>query len=259
MLIDVKLIFPAKLRKKVEDKGVFLVATINPSHVETFLSHALPISILTIRPVMHLFWTMFIAVTALFQTISYGQDKEEYTLIKKEGNISIYEKWMTHPSDPDVEVRELKGEFTYNNTVYDGLSLIRDEGKAMEWQSHVSEFKIFPDRDTTTWHEYSYHDIPWPVSDQDHFMEYKLYVRREGLLYITFKSQVNKLLAPERRGVARMVLDGSWTLDQIGPRKVKATYKIISKPGDIPRIFTDPIVRNNIITTLQEFIRLVEK
>ncbi|HTE30784.1 MAG TPA: hypothetical protein VK666_10455 [Chryseolinea sp.] len=209
---------------------------------------------------MHTSSAVLLSIAMVCQTAVQAQEKEKYALVKREGVISIYERWITFPaSNPPVKAREIKGEFFYHNTIYAGLRLLRNESKVMQWQNHLSEFKIYPERDTTMWLEYSYHDIPWPVSDQDHFMEYKLTAKRPGMLLITFKSKANKTLAPERDGVTRLELAGSWTLEQVSPGKVKATYKVISRPLDIPKIFTDPIVRNNIVTTIDAFIGLLEK
>jgi hypothetical protein len=188
-----------------------------------------------------------------------AQDKEGFMLVKKEGSISIYERWLTYPaSNPPVPAREVKGEFFYNSSAYNGLRLLQNEGLIKRWQDHVSEFKVYPQRDTSTWLEYSYHDIPWPVSDQDHFMEYKISSDKEGMFFISFNSKVNDTLAPVRKGVTRMQLSGSWTFQQISPDRVKATYRIFSMPIGIPRVFTDPIIRSNIMTTIEEYIALLE-
>lgn len=194
-------------------------------------------------------------------TQALAQDKDGFTLVKKDGGVSIYERWITFPaSDPPVKAREVKGEFYFNNTIFAGLHLIRDEKKIKEWQGHVAEFKVYPQgQDTTVWLEYSYHDIPWPVSDQDHFLEYKVVetipMRK---LFITFESRVNETLAPKRDGVTRMKLSGSWTLEQIGPKQVKVTYRILSMPIGIPKFLTDPIIRSNIMTTIEEYVALLE-
>ncbi len=188
-----------------------------------------------------------------------AQDKEGFMLVKKEGSISIFERWLTYPSsNPPVPAREVKGEFFYNSSAYNGLRLLQNEGLIKRWQDHVSEFKVYPQRDTSTWLEYSYHDIPWPVSDQDHFMEYKISTHKEGMFFISFNSKVNDTLAPVRKGVTRMQLSGSWTFQQISPDRVKATYRIFSMPIGIPRVFTDPIIRSNIMTTIEEYIALLE-
>lgn len=203
---------------------------------------------------------LFICIYAAGAFQLYGQDKDGFVLVKKEGSIAIYERWLTFPaSNPPVKAREVKGEFFFNNTIYAGLQLLKDEKKIKSWQSHVSEYKIYALRDTTTWMEYSYHDIPWPVSDQDHFMEYKVTSPPFGqVLNISFRSRDNEKLAPMRKGVTRMQLAGSWNMEQISPGKVKVTYRILSKPIGIPKVFTDPIIRSNIMTTIEQYIALLE-
>jgi hypothetical protein len=189
---------------------------------------------------------------------AWAQEKGEFNLVKKEGTVCLYERWLTYPlSDPPVKSREVKGEFYYNNTVTEGLRLVRDDKRAQQWQSSIAEFKIYLSRDTSTWLEYSYHDIPWPMSDQDHFMEYKVY-HAGKMLMISFESRVNNKLAPEREGVNRIYLSGSWTMEQISPTRVKVTYRVLSKPVGIPKIFADPFIRGNFMTSFQDFIALME-
>ncbi|MEQ9591623.1 MAG: hypothetical protein RLN86_03440 [Cyclobacteriaceae bacterium] len=189
-----------------------------------------------------------------------AQDDIEFSLIKKEGNISIYERWVTFPgSDPPQAAREVKGEFTIRTTPLEALKLIKDEERLKSWQSHVSEFKVHSLTDTSQWYEYSYHDIPWPVSDQDHLLIYRLKKLAHDELLITFKSFENKALAPERKGVTRMKLQGSWRLTKISDTQIKATYRIISQPIGIPKFITDPIVRRNLMSTIESFVELLEK
>ena len=199
-------------------------------------------------------------ITVCICTPLLAQDTE-FVLIKKDGPIAVYERWVTFPgSDPQVTARELKGEFTFNNTVYAGLKLIQDEKKVYKWQHHVTEFKVFTQPDTAIWHEYSYHDIPWPVSDQDHFLEYKLHIKKQGReLFITFCTKTNDKVAPVRKGVTRMELSGSWKLEQLAAGKTKATYRIISMPSGIPKWLTDPIIHRNIMTTIERFIKIMNE
>ena len=192
--------------------------------------------------------------------LSLGQDKEGFVVVKKAGVITIYERWITFPnSDPPIEAREVKGEFVFRNTMFAGKNLLQNEKKIQDWQSHVSEFKVYPERDTTNWMEYSYHDIPWPVSDQDHFLKYTIEeFIPEKSLFITFESRQNDTLAPVRKGVTRMVLSGSWKWEQISACETKVTYRILSRPIGIPKWLTDPIIRSNIMTTIEEYIALLE-
>lgn len=201
----------------------------------------------------------YILLNITLCTPLFAQDTR-FVLIKKEGPIAIFERWVTFPgSDPPVTAREVKGEFTFNNSIYAALRLLQDEQKIKKWQHHVSEFKVFLQPDTSTWHEYSYHDIPWPVSDQDHFLEYKVYKRKGNELFITFDTKRNDKLAPIRKGVTRMKLTGSWKLEHIGSGESKATYRIISMPSGIPKWLTDPIIHRNIMITIEKFIEIMNE
>jgi hypothetical protein len=204
----------------------------------------------------------FLTVILLAGSITlYSQDKDKdgFVLVRKEGTTAIYERWITFPkSNPPIEAREVKGEFFFDNNINAGFKLLQDEKKIQEWQKHVSEFKVYLQSDTTSWLEYSYHDIPWPVSDQDHFLKYSIAKLESGHIFVTFESQKNETLAPVRKGVTRMELSGSWTWEQISPGKTKVTYRILSKPIGIPKWLTDPIIRNNIMTTIEEYVALLE-
>ncbi|MEO5602648.1 MAG: hypothetical protein ABIR06_17120 [Cyclobacteriaceae bacterium] len=182
-----------------------------------------------------------------------------FELVREADNIVVYERWITFPkSDPPVTAREVKSEFFVKGDIQNALALIRDERQIKNWQKHVSEFKVYPGTDSV-WHEYSYHDIPWPVSDQDHFLEYRIEnpLQSDGM-FITFESVRNDSLAKNRKGVSRMTLSGSWYLQQHSDNKIKITYRILSMPSSIPRFFTDPVIRNNLMSTVEAYIKILE-
>ena len=63
-------------------------------------------------------------------SISHGQDKEGFVLVRKDEKISIFERWIIFPnSEPPIEAREVKGEFFFDNSMFAGLNLIQDEKK----------------------------------------------------------------------------------------------------------------------------------
>jgi len=190
----------------------------------------------------------------------HAQDKDGYVLLKKENQIAIFERWVTFPkSKPAIKAREVKGEFIVNNSLFAALALVKNETKIRIWQSHVSEFKVFLQSDTTYWYEYSYHDIPWPVSDQDHFLIYKLSVLKPGKeLMVNFESRSNATLAPLREDADRMALSGSWRFEKLGNYKTRVTYNIISMPSSIPKCFTDPVIRRNMMNTIRSYIKILE-
>jgi hypothetical protein len=189
-----------------------------------------------------------------------GQDKDGFVLLKKENRICIYERWVTFPkSKPAIKAREVKGEFVVNSSIYQALALVKNETKIKIWQTHVSEFKVFLQTDTTWWYEYSYHDIPWPVSDQDHFLIYKLTVLPDKNLFVSFESKTNNLLAPVRDDADRMALSGSWLFEKLADHKTKVTYRIISMPSSIPKFITDPVIRRNMMNTIESYVAILEQ
>lgn len=202
-----------------------------------------------------------VGLSALGTTISAQTGTQDgFELVKDEDSILVYERWVTFPhSQPPTTAREVKSEFYIRGNIEDALALLQDEKRIFSWQKHVAEFKVYP-RTDSLWYEYSYHDIPWPVSDQDHFLEYRIR-NPEGAdgLFITFHTVQNKKLAPVRKGVDRMTLAGSWYLQEIPGGRIKATYRILSMPGTMPRFITDPVIRNNLMSTVRSFITILEE
>jgi hypothetical protein len=206
---------------------------------------------------------IFLLLFIISITTLQAQEKANggFELVKEDGNIFIYERWTIFPkSNPPVKAREVKGEFKVKSTIAKAISLIQDESKITEWQRHVTEFKVYLQDDTTWWEEYSYHDIPWPVSDQDHFLIYRIDPSStSNRVFITFETKTNHTLAPVREDVSRMTLAGSWLIENISPQQIKVTYSILSMPSHIPRIFTDPVIRNNMMSTIKHYIEILEK
>jgi hypothetical protein len=197
--------------------------------------------------------------TANTGTFAQTGTHDGFKLVRNEDSILVYERWVTFPkSEPPINAREVKSEFYINATIHDALALIQDESKIPGWQKHVSEFKVYPLSDSV-WLEYSYHDIPWPVSDQDHFLEYTVQdpIEDDGI-FITFETIKNKDLAPVRKGVTRMTLSGSWYFQEITGKKIRVTYRILSMPGKLPRFITDPVIRNNLMSTVRAYINILE-
>jgi len=185
---------------------------------------------------------------------------EKFDLVKEDSPVFIFERWITFPGKvPAVRAREVKSEFLVNASMYEILSIIKDASKIKLWQTHVNGFKIYPQSDSV-WLEYSYHDIPWPVSDQDHFLRYNQMEKIPGKeLFIEFQSVIDTKLTPIKEDVTRLELSGSWRLEQVTPQQVKVTYRILSMPSSIPRMFTDPVVRSNLMSTIKALTGLAEK
>ncbi|MEI9921171.1 MAG: hypothetical protein WDO14_20595 [Bacteroidota bacterium] len=201
-------------------------------------------------------------VFTLISGAAFCQDKEGFVAVKNEPPIIVSERWVEFPNKkPTVISRELKSEFVVNASIYKVINLIWDESKVNDWQQRVNNYKIYRKADTTTWDEYSLRDIPWPLDDQDSYMEYKLSEVTPGKEYIvTFKSKVDDNIAPQKNGIHRIELIGSWKFVQIAPNVVRVVYRIQSAPAtNAPRMIVDSVVRNNLLESIKSLTAIAEK
>ncbi|MDZ7646928.1 MAG: hypothetical protein U5K54_06960 [Cytophagales bacterium] len=203
------------------------------------------------------FLVLLFTNSALFAQAS---EFEKFDLVKEDSPVFIYERWITFPGKvPAVKAREVKSEFIIYATIPELLAILQDESQIKSWQTHVAESKVFPVR---------------------HYLLVRVFIPRHTLarkrsgsfskiridsensrekIFIAFQSASNPKLAPLKSGVARMELAGSWLFEQITPTQAKVTYRILSMPSNIPRMFTDPVVRSNLLSTIKALTKLVEE
>ncbi len=207
----------------------------------------------------NLFWLLAVALGH----IAWGQsaDPEGFVLVRNEPPIEMHERWVPYPGKtPTIISRELKTEFVVRASIPKIMQVLRDEAAIQTWQPHVSEFRIHARPDTMMWDEYSRHDLPWPVSDQDSFMEYRVTEIRPGQEYlIVFQSRIDPKLAPVQKDANRIELHGSWHIEQLSPEEVRVSYRVQSVPGAIPRMIADPVIRGNLVSSMTALYELLLK
>lgn len=202
-----------------------------------------------------------LVILAVTSFRSFGQDAEGFVLVKSEPPIEVLERWVEFPDrKPAVTSRELKTEFTVNAPIHKVINVIKDESQVKEWHAHIRDYKIYPKTDSTIWEEYTCHDIPWPMDDQDTFLEYKLNEIIPGLEYnVVFKSKVDKR-APVYENINRVELVGSWKFTLLESGMVKVIYRVQSVPTtNVPRMIVDPVIRNNLVSSIKSLTEIVER
>lgn len=203
-----------------------------------------------------------VCVFAAVSCFAQKQDAEGFTPVFSDPSLNIYERWVEFPGKkPAVVSREFKSEFIINAPLHKVIFLIRDEAQVKLWQQHLKAYKIYAKKDTTMWDEYSCHDIPWPLNDQDSFLEYKLTEIVPGKEYVVeFKSTTNQKIAPLNDDIHRIELVGSWKFVLKSPDVVHVVYRIQSLPAtSLPRMIIDPVVRNNLVASIKSLTAIAEK
>lgn len=202
--------------------------------------------LLQVRVFMAMLW---------FSVVQPVQDKSAFTLVKEEKGIKLFERWVPLAGKPGLEARELKTEFTVNASPAAVIALIRDDKRASQWQKNLAEYTVYRQADTLVWHAYARHKIPWPVNDQDHYVQYKL-AHSARLHTIAFES-IDSKRHPPYENVTRLILRGRWQIERLGAAQSKITYMVASNPLDLPRPLTDPIVRDNMIRSMRALADLL--
>lgn len=203
-----------------------------------------------------------ILILTSFGCFAQDNDNEGFVRVKNDPPFEVHERWVEFPGkQPAVTSRELKSEFTVNAPIHKIIRIIRDESQVNLWQSNIRSFKIYQKADTSMWDEYSCRNVPWPLEDQDSFMEYQLKEIRPNEEYlIIFKSRVDDQVAPVNEDINRIELTGSWRFVVTSPGVVRVTYRIQSVPAtSVPRMILDPVVRNNLVATIKSLTEIVEK
>lgn len=189
------------------------------------------------------------------KSISSQNDSSGFLLVKKAKGIELYEKW--HEVATNRMTREVKVVYSMNATIESAAALIENENKATQWNKSSSMYKIIP-KDENSWVSYIQYNLPWPMDNQDCVLEYSVSSLKENHIIIDFKSIVHEIF-PTSNNVVRITdIKGKWIFRETTTGTV-VEYSITTMPSPtLPRWVTDPLVRNNLIDTMDEFRNILE-
>ena len=182
-------------------------------------------------------------------------DSTGYILAKKAKGIELYEKWIDISSE--LKAREVKVVYTVQATMESAAALLDNEAKAIHWNKGSRLYRIIP-MDDNSWGSYIQYDLPWPLDNQDCVLQYNAYYLAYNNIVIDFRS-VDHEIFPTLKNVSRLdKVKGRWTFKET-PNGTRVEYLITTTPSTtLPRWVTDPIVRNNLIDTMDEFRNILE-
>lgn len=184
----------------------------------------------------------------------------DFKLVKREKSISVYERWVDYHGH---SVRELKVDFiARKGEAAKVIALLKDPSKGSTWNANAKSFRIALTGNETLWYNYVRYDIPWPLSDQDCSLKY-YYNKNElqrSTCTIYFESAASSPF-PVVKEVTRLTgTKGKWTIEKNPDGSLKISYQIITdKSSSVPRWLSDPIIHDNVISTMSSFRRLLEQ
>lgn len=199
--------------------------------------------------------TTIILFAGLLPLIAKAAD---FKLIQSQQNIALYERWVQHNGN---NVRELKAIFTVKTSgAANVIQLLKDAGKGNVWNPNASAYKIRA-LQNTSWLTYIRYKTPFPMDDQDCCLKYSYTDAdiNKPACSIYFESMASSNY-PIKNDVTRITgIKGQWLIENKGNGTAKITYQIVSdKSASVPRWVSDPIIHNNLFTTISGFKKLLE-
>lgn len=210
------------------------------------------------QPGINYVLTLLVCGFGSISTDSYGKcgepDTADFVLVEENDGIALYERWYS--ISPDQQAREIKATFAVKTQSVDAATLIRNESRGREWNKNTKSYEIVSQNENR-WIAYIEYDLPWPVSNQDCVLEYSQNYS-QNCLQIEFK-EANHPSFPVKKRIQRInEISGKWIFRE-GDHGLSIEYYITTTPSStLPTWLTDPIIRNNLIQTLQEFRSILE-
>ncbi len=197
----------------------------------------------------------------LMQTTIAGISGEgDFKQVKQENGVTLYERWIT--GSEGEKIREVKAVFTARTDVESVVNLLTDQTKGKQWNTNARDYNVITTGVRTNWITYIRYNIPWPMGDQDCCLSYRVSKDacnpRAGT--ISFESTISNQF-PVTSSVTRIAgTKGRWQLEDAQNGTIRITYIVsTSRNKKVPRWIADPIVRNNLVSTMTTFRDILEK
>lgn len=185
----------------------------------------------------------------------------DFKLVKKKGDILLYERWVTNSAGQNV--RELKAEFSLHCEPVEAYALLRNAALGKQWNENAAAYKIISTSDSFKWINYIKYNMPAFVDDQDCCLLFqaKKSINSIGEFYeINFESTGYPDFAPIEKVKRITGVKGLWQFRKTPSGNVAVTYLISSdRNSKIPRFISDPLVQNNLCTSMENFKKILEK
>ncbi len=166
----------------------------------------------------------------------------------------MYERW--NEITVDHMVREVKVVYTIKASIESAAALITNEDKATQWNKASSMYKIIANK-KNEWVSYIQYDLPWPMDNQDCVLQYSA-LSEENKHIISFKSIEHEIF-PTSKNVTRIEdINGKWIFKPTATGTVVEYFITTTPSPTLPRWATDPLVRCNLIDTMDEFRNILE-
>lgn len=192
----------------------------------------------------------------LFANLSLPQvtaEIKDYSHVSSSDGIDMYERWIETGNGESV--REMMVTMQSKSRIGALVKALGNEVLFKTWHKGLAQC-IISDHRGSAWKVYLQYSTPWPMSNQECMVQYRVARHTDEHLHIDFYS-LDKAALPGTNRVDRILgVQGSWAAT-LGPSgEIHIVYRILSqKSTSVPTWVSDPFVRKN---TTQSFKALIE-
>ncbi len=154
---------------------------------------------------------------------------------------------------PNFHVPQMRGQVDIDTSIYQVFAVLDDTAKHKVWMARTRDSALV--KKLTGWDRFIWTQkrTPWPAQDRDAVMRVRVHVDGKRKRIVSRFRAVTTPLRPKRSGIVRMPrLDGSFTLEALGPKRTRVTYVLLADMGGwIPDWLTRLISRKLPLRDLQ--------
>ena len=156
---------------------------------------------------------------------SVAQAEPDWVLKKDKDGIRVYSAKVSNSG-----FRAVKAECTVQATLSQMAALLSDIDRHHEWVYSVKSARVLQVVGPAEFIYYSEVDAPWPCSNRDFIVSFKMVQPSPGIL--TIESHAEPDQYPEQPRIVRVRYSVShWTMTVAGDNSVKVEYTIQFDPG----------------------------
>lgn len=185
------------------------------------------------------------------------RNESDYTFVRTEKNIALSSRDIKLQAK--YSVREMRAEFVVAGSAATLFHILSDEKFSLQWMKGVKEYSVISRNNENEWLAYVQYRIPWPLRNQDCVIRYQCKPGENGDGFVLNLNSIADSL-PERSGIERIThMSSCWVISQYNDNMCRVEYTVYSeqKPR-YPRWVIDPIIQNNLISTLSSLRELAE-
>ena len=184
-------------------------------------------------------------------------EEKDFELIFEKNSVQVLERWNADAGGK--EHRELKAVLNVRANHDALVAAVREKRKGLLWMQRVAQLESLPGGRSGQWRTYIRYGLPWPARDHDCVLSYQQAQPREGHTVVTFQS-TQMTDYPPQKGVHRILgLSGRWEFSAQADSSYKVAYYVqTADSSPIPRFILDPLVRSNLLSTMEAFREVVE-